>query len=351
MDAERSTSALVRAMRQLPKASMHLHLEGALRWSTVRSRHPEGEAFADHQPWLGAADPFPDFTDFLDVFQRFLRPSTGSCDAIELHTQHVLEDLAAQGVRYVDLIVSVPFHRERGLSQRQVLEAMSHGCARAAVTSGIDVQVVYGLNRHRPLAEVEAELDEALGLVGMAPAGLIAAIDLQGDERVGRAVDWKPLFRRAEASGLRLRAHAGELCGASSVREVLDQLGVRHISHGVRAIEDPALVRRLATEKIWLHVCPSSNTLLHVMPADQPHPLRALLDAGCQVTIDADDPVMFGVDISAEQARLVEEYGFEPAQVADLAIASIRACALEQTSRSRAIDDIERWKQKYAAEI
>jgi adenosine deaminase len=210
------------------------------------------------------------------------------------------------------------------------------------------VQVVYGINRHRALDEVAAELDEALALVGGAPGGLIAAIDLQGDERVGRARDYRPLFRRAEAAGLRLRAHAGELCGPDSVREVLDELGVRHLSHGVRAIEDPALLRRLVDDKIWLHVCPSSNLLLHVLPDGVPHPIRQLVDAGCQVTVDADDPVMFGTSISLEQARLVTRHGLAPAQVGALAAASLRACGLDPGARDRALDEVERWQRRHA---
>ncbi len=336
-----SAAVQVQALACLPRASLHVHLEGALRWSTVRTWHPDGQRLPAAPPWLRLADPFPDFDDFLQVFQDQVRPATGSVEAITQHSAHVVSDLASQGVVYVDLIISVPFHRAAGLDQLQVLRAIEAGVTQGQEGRDIDVRLIYGLNRHRPLPEVEAEFEEALALVGGGPDGLIAGIDLQGDERVGRAANWAPLFERARRAGLRLRAHAGELCGPDSVREVLDALGVQHLAHGVRAVEDPALLRRLVDEGIYLHVCPSSNLLLHVAADRDHHPLRRLLEAGCRVSVDADDPLLFGQNIAAEYRSLIELSGLSMAAVGDIARTSLEASLLPVEEQRRHLDCID----------
>jgi len=334
-------SRLEAFIRQLPKAELHLHLEGALRWSTVRELHPDRATLPARPPWLDR--PFVDFAAFRDAFVRYIRPSSGTPERIERHTYEVLIDLAAQNVRHVELTLSTWAHRDQGLGEREVLAAMQRGRTRAVAETRIDASFSYGINRHQPLVEVRRAFDQALDCAGPAASGLLAAIDLQGDERVAVCADFVPIFDAARAAGLRVRAHAGELCGPASVRAAVDQLGVGHLAHGVRAVEDAALVRQLAERAIWLHVAPTSNLRLGVAACYADHPLPRLLAAGCACTISSDDPLLFGTTISDEYRNLVRAFGLTADAIAELAKSAFRASLLDplqQAQHCAAIDSL-----------
>lgn len=136
-------------VRALPKAEMHLHFEGAFRWSTIRELHPWGPSLPATPPWLARRRPFPDFEHFRQVFRDYTLPVTGTPELIERHAFEVVEDLARQNVRYAELIVSHDFHTRRGSSQRAVWGAIAAGCDRAAAQYPIDVRLILGLARHR----------------------------------------------------------------------------------------------------------------------------------------------------------------------------------------------------------
>jgi adenosine deaminase len=174
-----------------------------------------------------------------------------------------------------------------------------------------------------------------------APGGWVVGIDLQGDERIGAIGDFAQIFRRAMGDGLKLRAHAGELCGAESVRATVFDHGVRQISHGVRAVDDPALVCALAAEGVFLHVCPTSNVLLGCATGYGQHPLRALLVGGVRCTVNSDDPLLFGTDVLNEYRLLIQEMGFAPPEVAELAKTGFRASLLPEPAVTALCDEID----------
>jgi len=330
--------ALERWVRALPKAELHLHFEGAFRWSTIRELHHWGPSLPATPPWLARPRPFPDFEHFRQVFRDYTLPVTGTPELIERHAFEVVEDLARQNVRYAELIVSHDFHTRRGLSQSSVWAAIAAGRERAAAQYPIDVRLILGLARHRPpddcAAVFEAVVDSALG------PGWLAGIDLQGDERAAEHRAFAGLFRRAGAAGLKLRAHAGELAGAASVRASAVEHGVRHISHGVRAVEDAALVRELARDGVFLHVCPTSNVLLECATSHREHQLRTLLDAGVTCTVSDDDPLVFGTDVVTEYRRLVTDMGFSCAEVAAIAQHGFRASLMPAATIEATCDEI-----------
>lgn len=305
---------------------MHFHFEGAFRWSTIRELHPDGASLPQAPPWLGLARPFPDFDDFRQVFRDYMLPVTGTPETIERHAFETIEDLAHQGVRYAEVIVSLDLHVRRGLSLAAAWQAIVDGRARAMARYPIDVRLLLGISRHRP---PEHSLEQFDAIAGFAlTRGWLDGIDLQGDERVGEPRAFAEVFRRAADAGLKLRAHAGELTGPATVRATVFDHGVRQIAHGVRAVEDPGLVRGLAAAGVYLHVCPTSNVLLECAPSFKGHQLRRLVDAGVPCTVNSDDPVLFGTDIAGEYRVLVREMGFSPREVMEFARNSFRASLL-----------------------
>jgi adenosine deaminase len=261
------------------------------------------------------------------VFRDFVRPASGTEDTIERHAFEVIEDLAAQNVRYAELIVSMPLHTGLGLPADTVWMVIARGRDRAMARYPIDVRLIYGVSRTRPLRESLEEL-EAVAETGV-DRGWLSGIDLQSDERVGTPRDFAEIYRRAADLGLKLRAHAGELCGAQSVRETVRDLEVVQIAHGVRAVEDSSLVRELAERGVFLHVCPTSNVLLECAPSLRDHPLRPLLAAGVRCTLNSDDPLIFGTDLVGEYRLAVRDMGLSRSELAVLAKNGFRASLME----------------------
>jgi adenosine deaminase len=314
-------------LRGLPKAELHLHFEGAFRWATIRELHRGAPALPERRPWLDRPRPFPDFEDFRQVFRAFVRPASGTPDTIERHAFEVIEDLAAQNVRYAEVIVSMPLHTWLGLSADAVWIAIARGRERAMARYPIDVRLIYGVSRNRPPGESLEDL-EVIAKLGV-HRGWLSGIDLQNDERVGTPRDFAGIYRRAADLGLKLRAHAGEIRGAESVRETLRDLGVTQIAHGVRAVEDSSLVGELAERGVFLHVCPTSNVLLECAPSLRDHPLRPLLAAGVRCTLNSDDPLILGTDLLREYRLAVRDMGLSRAELGELVKNGFRASLLD----------------------
>lgn len=323
----------------LPKAEMHLHFEGAFRWRTVRELHPWGPALPSTPPWLLRERPFRNFDDFRQTFRDYIRPVSGTPETLERHAFEVIEDLARQNVRYAEIIVSHDLHAVHGLPDARIWQAIAAGRDRATARYPIDARLFLGLNRHAGPDHVRAVFDSVTGVAR--GRDWLAGIDLQGDERQGETATFAAVLRDAAAAGLKVRVHAGELNGPDAVRATVFDHGVRQISHGVRAAEDPALLRELATAGVFLHVCPTSNLLLGCAPSYREHPLRSLVDAGVRCTVNSDDPLLFATDIVQEYRTLVREMGFTPADVAEFARNGFRASLLPADRVQAACADID----------
>lgn len=330
-----------RFIRAVPKAEMHLHLEGAARWRTIRELHPEGGSLPETPPWYSGGR-FSDFHAFREVFRRYVKPVTGTPELVERLTREVLSDLAAQGVMYVELIAGLRFHTERGMTVGEVLASISRGVGRAEAESGISAGIILGMQRRWSEEEALAFLEGALRVAR--PDGRPAAcgVDLMGDDRERPARDFARVFAFARESGLRLRAHAGELSGSASVREAIDELGVEHISHGARAAESPELTAEIAARGVYLHLCPTSNVWLGGAPSPVAHPLRKLFDAGCRVTVNSDDPLLFGTTITEEFRTVARHQGFGMEEIAALCWTAIEASPLPERRKLAILELIDR---------
>jgi len=324
----------LRDLRQLPKAHLHLHLEGAMRPSTL----------VDLSEHYGA--PPPDLPDgSFETFVRLYRAAAAVLrtpdDYVRL-VHEVVQDAAADGVVWLEPAEWLaPGQPERlGLADAQaVLDVLLDAGRQASFRTGVAVGWMLSTNRTRPP-------EEAVGLARLAEryAGKgVVAFGLADDETRGRPEPFAAAFDIARAAGLVASPHAGEHGGPDSVRGALDALGARRIQHGVRCAEDPELLRRLADSDVCLDVCPTSNVQLRVVESLATHPLPALLDAGVNVSLNADDPLFFGSGILAEYELARHSFGLDDVALARIAASSIRASGAPAQLKGTALAGIDRW--------
>ncbi|MFN2460548.1 MAG: adenosine deaminase [Candidatus Velthaea sp.] len=295
-------------LRALPKVQLHCHLEGTVRAERFR------ELAAQHGVDIGERGRgplehtyrFADFAEFLLLFRDVCEVLRTPDDYAKLAADYAA-DAAAQGVRYAEVFVSPSvwtwFHRE--IDVRATFAAMRGALDDAQRAHGIAVAFIcdltrnFGPERALKTAHLAASLRE-FGVIG---------VGLGGDEVRMPPEHFAEAFATARAAGLRTVAHAGEAAGAPSVRAAVEVLGAERIGHGVRALEDPATVALLVERRIALEVCPTSNFLTGAAPRGAPHPAGALDAAGVIVTIDADDPALFGCSLLDEYAYVADTFG------------------------------------------
>jgi len=321
-------------LRRLPKAHLHVHLEAAQRPATLAEWAARYEL---------PAPPAPDgsFATFLRIARVvFTAPHTPDDYARLL--REMAEDAQAEGVVWLEPSVwlTVAQAERLGLpNQQATLQMLLEAGQVAARATGVGIGWQLFANRMRPVSEA---LELARLAARYAGRGVVA-FGLADDEANGPAAPFSEAFAIARAAGLISAPHAGEHGGPESVRAALDRLGARRIQHGVRAIEDPALVERLAAEGICLDVCPSSNVQLQVVPSLDEHPLPALLAAGVPASLNGDDPVIFGCTILSEYELARAELGLDDAALARIAAASIRSSGAPAALQQAAVREIETW--------
>jgi adenosine deaminase len=309
--------------RAMPKVELHLHLEGAIRPSTVEElahRFDPSFRIADWE-WTRPGFRFADLLDFVSTMRRMLNMALAEIDDYARVTYELLHDLADENVVSAEPSVSLNRLARMGLDMGDTLRAVHDARLRAEAERDIRVGIIVAFGRGGGLEVAEgcvkrfAEWRE-LGVVG---------IDLHGAEDAGPAAPFADVYRAAADAGLGLRAHAGEALGPESVWEAVTSLGVSRIAHGVRAVEDYRLVDYLAEHRITLDICPTSNVKLRVAPSIAEHPIRELFDRGVPVTVSTDDPLMFMVTMSDEYAALSHELGFTLAELRRTALAALSA--------------------------
>ena len=284
-------------LRALPKVQLHCHLEGTVRESTLRELAEQ--AGFSLRPDCYA---FSTFEEFLRAFQRVCkaldRPS-----AFERIAREYVQDAVAQGVRYAEIFVSPSvwsfFHPS--LDETECMRAIREGLTH----DGIEVALICDVTRN---FGPQKALESVGRIAGWQELGAIG-IGLGGDEQNFPAALFRDSFALARREGLHAVAHAGEVDGPHSIRDAIELLGAERIGHGIRAVEDPDVVAMLVERRIPVEVCPTSNRRTGAWPLDQIHPLAELDAAGVQVTIDADDPAIFGCTLLDEYERVERSLG------------------------------------------
>jgi adenosine deaminase len=323
-----------RSLRALPKGHLHLHMEAGMRPATLLEL---STALGIEPP---ATSGFQGFTAFTTMY-RGLLAAMRHPDHLGILIDQIFEDQAADGVVYLELGVSPRFYAEQYGSIDAALGEMLALAGAASARHG----VAFGL---MPTIDRTAGLEPALRVAEAAAAYAgrgVVSLGLAADERGFPCADYGPAFAIAKEAGLQSAPHAGELVGPESVREAIDVLQADRVLHGVRAIEDLALIAELAERGIPLDVCPTSNVMLDVVEHITAHPLPALLEAGVRCSINADDPILFGPDILDEYELCRDSLGLTDEQLAACAWTSIETTLAPATVKAEARLRIDTWLQ------
>lgn len=313
-------------LRAAPKAELHVHLEGTIQPATLfalarRNRIPLPAA---DEAGLRRLFAYRDFDHFVELFVLGVR----CLRAVEDYEQVVYEygaELARQHVRYAEVTFSPSSHHLQGVADDTFLTGLQRGRARVWADFGVELAWIFNIVRRwqDPTRTVPmADYTTSVAIAGQDDG--VVALGLAGAEAGAPPEPFAPWFERARTAGLRSAPHAGEHAGPASVWGALRVLGAERIAHGVRAIEDPALVAHLAKEHIPLDITPTSNVRLGVYPDLAAHPLRRLHDAGVAVTVSSDDPPFFHTTLNDEVALLAEPFGFTSAAIDELLLNAVR---------------------------
>lgn len=317
------------------KAEIHCHIEGAaypelVERLAVKYNVDLGDTIRDGRYiWS-------DFTTFLNAYDRasalFRTP-----DDYRLLAYDYFSRLAEQGAIYGEVFGSSDHAAQMGIGYRDLVEAISAGINDAKAQSGIEGRIIMTCVRHLGPHAAEAVAE----LVAENPHPMVTGFGMGGDERSFRVEDFAPAFAIAADAGLGLTAHAGEFGGPDSVSQALDHLGVSRIGHGVRSIEDPALVDRLVREHVVLETCPGSNIALNVYPGFSDHPLRRLHDAGVRVTLNSDDPPYFHTTLAQEYDIARDEFSFDSAMLAQCTRTAVESAFVDETTRAQLLKRLD----------
>lgn len=311
-----------------PKAELHLHLEGAIEPATVCELAAR-RGIALNEREVVERYHYDDFLGFLQAF-KWVIGFLNTPEDYQLAAYHMLERLAAQNVRYVEVYFSAGICLWRKLDVAPILEALEHARRQAGETWGIRARWIF--DAVRQFGPEEAE--KVARLAAKFQDRHVVGIGLGGDEAQGPPRLFRRIYETARAEGLHLCVHAGETTGPESIWEAIRELGAERIGHGTSAVVDPKLVAYLKERQIPIEVCVTSNYATGVVARGAEHPVRRMYEAGLLVVINSDDPAMFGTTLEGEFRRLVERHGFSEAEVRELAKNGFRAAFAEESQRA-----------------
>jgi adenosine deaminase len=296
---------LERRFAAMPKAEIHVHLEGATAPDAsyaIARRNAVDLPVASLDEWKRYFE-FRDFGHFIDVYRK-TTDTIRTTDDLALMVAQFYVDQARQNIRYSECFMSMSLHLRR-LSEDEILDALAQGIERGQTVSHSRVQFIADISREDPHTQ-SAVLD--LALHGQR-RGLIVGIGLGGLEKEFPPHLFRDTYARARDAGLQVVAHAGEAAGWESIREAVDELHVTRIGHGIRIVDSPEYAAEMRERKIAFEVCPVSNYAIGATPLGQPHPIRKMVDLGLRCTVNTDDPAMFSTDM-ASQYNLLAKQGF-----------------------------------------
>jgi aminodeoxyfutalosine deaminase len=322
----------------LPKAELHVHHVGSASPRIVAelaARHPDSGVPHDPEA-LRDYFTFTDFAHFIEIYLSVVDLLRDAED-VRLLTFEVARDLARQQVRYAELTVTPYSHTRRGIPAGAFLEAIED--ARIAAEKELDVVLRWTFDipgeAGLPAAEETTRIATESG-----PDGLLS-FGLGGPEIGVPRAQFKPYFDKAIAAGLHSVPHAGETTGPETVWDALTSLRAERIGHGTSSVRDPRLLEHLAENRIPLEVCPTSNVATRAVEDLDEHPLRELVEAGVLVTVNSDDPPMFGTDLNTEYAIAARLLSLDAAGIAALARNAVRASFMEESGKARLGEEID----------
>lgn len=320
----------------VPKAELHCHIEGAAAPALVRRL---GAHHGIDLTGLFDADGSYAWHDFASFLVAYGRASSvfRSRDDFRALALDYFTSLAAEGAIYGEIFIAPDIAEANGVAYDDYVGGLDEGIAAAEAATGIVGRMIVTSIRHLGPHRVRALAEK----VAATPHPRITGFGIAGDETMHHPRDFADAFRVVREAGLGITAHAGELAGHESVTAALDHLGVKRIGHGVRAIENPALVERLAAEGIVLELCPSSNVALKLYADIGRHPFRQLMEAGVRVTINSDDPPYFHTTLGGEYARLAHHQHLDDAALTRATRTAIEVAFVDEATRARLLATVD----------
>ena len=332
-----------RFILEIPKAELHLHLEGAIPLETLFDfiQKRGGEPSIKNLDDLRARLTYTNFAHFIDLWvwkNTFIKEEK---DFEEIAYQ-VLCNLSKQNVKYVEAHYAPGDYWRQGLSEQGITECLIKGMKRARDDFGIGCELILDICRDNGPEKGMERLNTLTPYLGK---GLIG-IGLGGSEQTFPADPYADVYKEAKERGFRLTAHAGEAAGTESIWAVIEKLGVERIGHGTRANEDPRLVSLLKQKQIPLEICVISNVRTGVCDSIEAHPIKQYFKQGLMVTVNSDDPVMFNTTISQEYLVLVEKLGFTINDLKCLSMNGIKASFMSDKDKQLMEHQFEKeWQQ------
>ncbi len=324
-------------IQSLPKAELHLHIEGTLEPELMLALAERNgiKLPYDSVEALRAAYDFGNLQDFLDLYYQGMSVLQAEQDYYDL-TWAYLERAAAENVRHAEIFFDPQGHTERGVAFATVIDGIHRALSDAEAKLGLSSRLILCFLRHLDEDSALATLEQALPYKDR-----IAGVGLDSSELGHPPEKFERAFARSRAEGFRAVAHAGEEGPADYIRGALDALQVERIDHGVRCLDDPALVERLAVERMPLTVCPLSNLRLCVVDDMAAHPLRRMMELGLFVTVNSDDPAYFGGYVNENYAAVQDALGLSRADLAALARNSVEASFQKPAAKRALVAEVD----------
>ncbi|MEU0696599.1 adenosine deaminase [Streptomyces niveus] len=330
----------------LPKAELHVHHVGSASpriVSELAARHPGSKVPTDPEA-LTDYFVFTDFAHFIDVYLSVV-DLLRTPEDVRLLTFEIARDMARQNIRYAELTITPFSSTRRGIPAEAFMEAIEDARKSAEAELGVTLRWCFDIPGE---AGLEAA-DETLRLaVDLRPEGLVS-FGLGGPEVGVPRPQFKPHFDRAIAEGLHSVPHAGETTGPGTVWDALKELRAERIGHGISSAQDAELMAYLAENRIPLEVCPTSNIATRAVTDIELHPIRTLVSAGVLVTVNSDDPPMFGTDLNKEYAVAARLLELDERGVAELAKGAVEASFLDQAGKNRLTAEIDTYTAQWLA--
>ena len=326
----------MRDLTLLPKAHLHVHLESTVRWSTLREIGADiGAEVPDHlSDGAFAFDGFRHFADQNALVRECLRRP----EDFRRIAREFCADEAAQGTRYAEVSFTAASHGERLGQLEMPLEAVLEGLAEGQRAYDIECRVILDHSRRRSVERAR----HTLRLATRHAADGVVAIGLAGEESYP-LTPFRGVLDEARDAGLHLVHHAGEACGAASIREAIEVGHTERLGHGIRVLDDPDLVADVRDRAIPLEVCPTSNVALGFAGSLAAHPFHRLREAGLAVTLNTDIPSLLGISLTDEYVRVRDAFGYDDNTLADISRAGVDASFAPKETKARLHRLVDQW--------
>ena len=346
-----TASSLATFITRLPKAELHLHLEGSAPPATLRElARRKRRLKKETEDWIRQRTRqsfrYRDFPDFLSAF-RLVTLLLETPEDYALVTTRLVEWLASQNVRYAEVTLAAGVVLWKKQPLESIFEASSAAARAAEVRHGVRLNWIFDVIRHygpEPARQVLA------AAVRFREQGVVA-FGIGGDEVRGPVELFTDMAREARERGLHVVAHAGEAVGPESIRQAVETVGAERIGHGFTAAQDARVLALLRERQIPLEVCPTSNLATGLLARLEDHPLPKFLAAGLEVTLNSDDPAMFGTSLEDEYLAAADQFALSREQILRLCANGFRASFLPEEEKRTFLEELSRTAESGVAEI